>query len=327
MARRASPAPPPSPSPGPRVRLSRYPRTPGPSLGTGGGSRALRKQERPRPRTVWGGLHRFSILSLRSQRWVSTPTPPPLTPKRPQVRSDLGKRPGAQVGQRPKGVRKFSFLQSEEVALLRRPVTIPNFFLLGSGREAIQMASMPSGQGWKGPQKKLSPLTGWRAGRKLNTRPDGPCALGWASQGPPSAPPASGSLLESSASLDASGPAAPPSPEVLRALEPRREGGNVGGRPALGTAGEASAAHGSSGRRAEARESREPLSRSRLPVAGPSPRGFPAPRPGTEGGGRGEGGMEPAAQALAAGPRPPSTPRGAASQWDLHTRGVTALLH
>lgn len=50
---------------------------------------------------------------------------------------------------------------------------------------------------------------------------------------------------------------------------------------ALGTAG----AHGSSGRRAEAREAREPLSRSRRPAAGPSPRGFPAPRPGTAGGG------------------------------------------
>lgn len=62
-AKRGSLDTPSSPSLQPCVQLSRHPLNPAQTLGPGRGSRALRKQERPRVETFFGRLPRCSVLS------------------------------------------------------------------------------------------------------------------------------------------------------------------------------------------------------------------------------------------------------------------------
>lgn len=121
-----------------------------------------------------GGSHRFSILLSQ--------IPEPNIPSDPQKDPSLvgfgeGSRcPGPTENERSPKV--FSFLQSEEVALLRWPVVVSKLFHSWVGKRSSSNGIHALGQGWKGLQKNSDSWPGRiqsGAGRKPKTDPTEAC--------------------------------------------------------------------------------------------------------------------------------------------------------
>lgn len=110
------------------------------------------RREGPWPRTFLGCLHRFSIL-LRSSR-AEDPLRPPKVPKS-CVGVGEGSRLGSRVGGgRRQAVPKFSFLQSEGVALVLLPVAISKLFLSWVGKRSHSNGIHAFGAGIEGTSEK-----------------------------------------------------------------------------------------------------------------------------------------------------------------------------
>lgn len=202
---------------------------------------------------------------------------------------------------RQKGARVSSLLQNEGVALFWRPVAISKLFQSWAGERDNQTQFVPSGQGWKGLQESSASPAGRTAlrreqgGDQAQTRRSRAGKTGPSREQVPFCLPAAAS------------PAAPCSraQSLLGATGlggPSEHGGSSGPTAARGRRGGGCAAHaglrgrdgsGASAKLTEGGEPGVPRAEERLPTScsgAETPRALGTPRPGTAGGGRGEGG-------------------------------------